>query len=175
MSLVSNAPWATVDVVQVAAGTDGVWRATGVRHLSPAENAGKHNVFIDCIRDGQLVRDGNLRIVWGWQGQHKDEAAPFAVCNKRPPDHCTDIPINQDQHIWISVADPQGHQSDTVNNLYAVMPSDGPGNDWHHHSYLVTFTFTHDSAQPPVPVAPTTMEQMLVDHERRLKALEAKG
>ncbi len=90
--VISNAP----DVVVERAQGSPAWRCTQVHHMTGEENQGRHNVFIDCILNGQAVRDGKLQIEWGWEGQRSDEASPPKVCDKRAPDHCTDIPIERD-------------------------------------------------------------------------------
>lgn len=142
-----------------------VWRAIVVRHLTGAENAGKHNVFADCLINGTVVRDGSVQIKWGWEGQEPDEPSPNKVCDKKAPDYATDIPINAGQIIWCEAL---GHNapSDRVSGLTADLPSDGPGNDWRHNSWYVRFEL--QMSIPPVPDKPEQgeLEAMRADMQK---------
>src|SRR5688500_1506715 len=46
------------------------WRAIGVRHLEPAENTGKHNLYAELLaEEGKRVRDSSVQLLRGWEGQ----------------------------------------------------------------------------------------------------------
>lgn len=160
----NDAPWVTVSPVS-SASPGMAWRCTYIHHMTPAENAGKHNIFVDCIRSGQVVRDGSVRIAWKWAGQRSDETAKPAICDKRAPDHSTDTPIEKGQYITLLVDDGKGTPSDIIGNLNAVMDG-ADGNSWHHHSYMLTFELT--SQPSPIPPPSLTMEQRMARVEAKL-------
>jgi len=120
------------------------WRVAGVHHLLPNENRSNRHVFVDVVdADGQRVRDANLRLHWGWEGQHPDENAPPKRFDK--PDHepHTNVDVYLGQHIWIRV-DGDDLPSDAVTNLHTNHPDErGPaGQTWNsvgHHSFYVLF------------------------------------
>lgn len=177
MAIENNAPWISV----TPATTDGLaWRVTKVHHLTGAENQGRRNILIELVIGGLVVyKNEGLSIRWGWDGQHADEAQPLRKLDKQPPDPSTDIPIDPGQHIRIEVVDKMGFPSDVVSNIHAELPSDGPGNEYHHNSTYVRLELLKGNAvQPPIipPVLPVvgSVEWRLNDHEARLKVLEAK-
>ncbi len=164
----NNAPWVVTESVDAPL----AWRCTKVYLLSPEENGGKHNIFIDALISGIAIRNGSILAKWGWEGQHDDEYAKPAILDKRAPDHCTDIPIEKGQHIWCKLLDPSGHPSDIVRHLHAEIAGSGNGNDWHHWSYWLVFELLAGQviAPPPVIVVPGLSLESL---DVRMKKLEA--
>src|SRR5437868_5864655 len=52
------------------------WKVINVKHLSPDENGGRHNVFVDALDEsGQRCQNAALRIGWSWEGRRADEQA----------------------------------------------------------------------------------------------------
>src|SRR6478672_1820752 len=52
------------------------WKVINVQHLSPDENGGRHNVFVDALDEaGQRCQNAALRIGWSWEGRRADENA----------------------------------------------------------------------------------------------------
>jgi hypothetical protein len=175
------------------------WRATQIFLRPPERNGMKRNVFIYCIEGGQIVRDGRLKIRWGWAGMLGSQAPEPKVCDKRPPDpYSTDIPIFDGAHIYFEVLDERGYPSDRILNLHANFEGPGPevGADWGHHSWdvfvkLLAGVITVVPPPQPGPETPTTISGPTIpsgpggppvslfgrldDLERRVKALEAKG
>lgn len=140
------------------------WKVVNVRHLSPDENRGKHNVFVRVLdENGARVRDPNLRIGWTWEGRREDERADPKTLDK--PDGelgFGDVDLFKGQHteVWI---EGDGLPGDHVLNLHtdhepAEKTADGQdGNTRFHHSYLVTFQRTRqaEAAMPaPAPQEP---------------------
>lgn len=170
----NDAPWVTTEPTQ-AAGL--AWRCTKIHHLTPAETAGRHNVFIWCVIGGNVVRDGSLQIKWGWEGQRPGELSPDKICDKRAPDPSTDIPIERGQHIWCRVHDDKhGFASDIVRNLHAELPGPGGGSDWQHHSYDVYFELIQSNVVPPVTPPPSNCDEVvkqLADTQAKLASRDA--
>ena len=139
------------------------WRCIGVYHLTPEENRGRHNVFIECLDES-----GNrLRwpiVIWAWtldgpiQQKHLDKPAN---------EPAADIPIDKNATVTMWVADSM--DSDSVGNLHARHADEAPGNTWGHVSFYVVFQRQAGAiVTPPIdpPPIPLTLEQ-------RVAALEA--
>lgn len=151
-----------------------VWRAVSVRHLTGAENAGKHNVFVTCLIDGRIVRDGSVQVRWGWEGQRPDEPSPSKLCDKQGETYSTDIPINDEMKIWCEAVG-RGAKTDRVSNLSADLPPDGPGNDWKHNSWAVIFELKLIKTPLAPPVTLLTLEERVAELERWRASMEGKG
>lgn len=133
------------------------WKATTLRHLSPDENRGKHNVFVRALdENGQRDRNPSLRATYSWEGRQPNEDAPPRQLDKGDADigHA-DIDVYQGQHISVWI-EGDGLPSDRAENLHTdhdvlERTSDGQdGNSRYHHSYLVTF----QRPLSPVPLQP---------------------
>ncbi len=132
----TNAPWVTV-----REGAGGGWRVVYVYHLAPAENGMKHVVYVDLIDErGVVVTKSALRLGHTWEGRRDDDPAPSVALEKPPSEPLGNLPIQRGQKLSIWLEDATGARiSDAVQGLHAVLPSNGEGNDWHHHSYYVVF------------------------------------
>lgn len=144
---------------QVAPGQD-YWRVVGVRHLLPEENTGKHNLYAEILdEEGRRVRDTNVQLQRGWEGQHSDESAPLVRFDKGDNEPATNVPIDRNQKLWVSVASDL--PSDRVENLHTKHPDEpGPNGElWNsigHHSFFVVFQRTrHTGASVPIVTLPT--------------------
>ncbi len=128
---------------QVAPGQE-YWRVVSVRHLSPDENRGKHNVFVDAQdASGQRCRDAALRIGWTWEGRNPQDAADPKALDKPDTEPAGNLDVYKGQHIelWIQ---GDGRPSDHVANLRTDHPDEpGPNGElWNtlfHHSFYVIF------------------------------------
>lgn len=110
-----------------------------VRHLSPAENAGKRNVYIDVVdQNGQRDRNPKLKVEWTWEGRKPWEAAPPVALDKPASEPMANIPLNAGQklRVWIT---GDGIPCDEVYNISSDHPDEGNGNTRFHHSFHVTF------------------------------------
>lgn len=116
---------------------DLTWKVVDIQHLSPEENGGRHNVFVRLLDEhGENITDTNkYRLLWGWENQRSDEQSPVRLFDKRGP-HQGEVDLFKNQKTWIQVF-PGG--CDKVTNLHSGHPDEGPGNTWHHHSFLVVF------------------------------------
>jgi hypothetical protein len=133
------------------------WRVIGVRHLEPAENTGKHNLYADLLdEDGKRVRDGSFQLERGWEGQRPDETAPLVRFDKGDNEPATNIPIDRNQTLWVRVAGDL--PSDKVENLHTKHADEpGPNGElWNtigHHSFYVVFQRTRHSGTTLPPVS----------------------
>lgn len=133
------------------------WKLVEVRHLTPDENRGKHNVYVDVRNtDGKRLRDPALRIGWAWEGQRPDEAAPPAPLDKPEGEPAGNVELNRGQRlqVWIQ---GDGLPSDRAENLHseheAEIAADGAeGNYRYHHSYQVIFQRSQKEAAGDVGV-----------------------
>lgn len=126
------------------------WQVIGVRHLDPVENTGKHNLYAELLdENGKRVRDPNIRLARGWEGQRPDETAPLTAFDKGDNEPATNIPIDRNQNLWVRVADTL--PSDRVENLHTKHADEvGPNGElWNsigHHSFYVIFQRTRQVA-----------------------------
>jgi hypothetical protein len=132
------------------------WRAIGVRHLEPAENKGKHNLYAELLdEEGKRVRDANAQLQRGWEGQRPDESSPLVRFDKGDNEPATNIPIDRNQKLWVRVTGDL--PSDTVENLHTKHADEaGPGGElWNsigHHSFYVVFQRTRQAVATVPPV-----------------------
>ncbi len=129
------------------------WKVTKVQHLTPDENGGKHNVFVDALDEsGQRCQDSALRIGWTWEGRRTDEAADPKLLDKplNEPAGNVDLYQNQLLQIWI---EGDNCPSDRVENLHTNHPDENNsagelGNSVGHHSFHVIFQRTRKVSEP---------------------------
>lgn len=122
------------------------WKVVEVRHLSPAENRSKHNVYVDVTDEvGLPIRDNNLRIGWDWVGRRADEQADPKPLDKPASEAMGNVPlgtIHQVTRVWLI---GYGLASEAVENLHTNHPDEPtPGsndlfNTRGHHSFYVMF------------------------------------
>ena len=129
-----------------------VWRAILVRHLSPSENGGKHNVYVDVLdAAGNRDRNPELRIGWTWEGRGAGENAPPKPLDKpdgEQGDGNVDMYRGQIVTVWI-----QGDwlPSDQVAGMHIMHADEAPGNTWGHHSFYCQFQRVRGGAiDPPI-------------------------
>jgi hypothetical protein len=114
---------------------NGEWKVAKIHHLTPDENKGRHNIYIDALDEsGQRVTGAMLW--WGDSGGvmervSMDKPAGEPMCN---------IPIFRGQVIYVSM----GEKSPTVVGLHSMHGDElGPnGEIWNsngHHSFYIVF------------------------------------
>ncbi len=130
-----------------AAAAQACWRVLGVHHLTPSENHGNHVVYVDIVDEaGMPLRDPNLRLKWGWEGQRADELVDPKRFDKSLNEPATNVDVYSGQHVWVCV-EGDGLPSDVVSNLHTKHDDEpGPtGQLWNsigHHSFYVVFQRT---------------------------------
>lgn len=119
-----------------------VWRVRGVWHLLPAENQGKHNIYVEVV-DEQGNRINLARIlVFNEAG-----ARGFAETDKPANEPGTNTQMGSNETVKIRVGGVRvGWElkdteipSDTVENLHTRWADEPGGNTLGHHSYFVVF------------------------------------
>lgn len=139
--------------------------ATTVVHLPPELNRGRAAIFVRLLdEDGKRMRGGGVRLLWGWEGQRPNEAAPPVLLDKRDgEDGHGNVDMYTGQKTWVKI-DGLGLKSDSVINLHTSHPDErGPnGEIWNsigHHSYVVTFQLV-TSATVTVPTVPVANDEI---------------
>ena len=141
------------------------WRVIGVHHLTPEENRGKQNVFLEALdEEGRRVWDPFAWAGWTWEGRRPDERADPVPLDKPANEPANNIVMHFGQivSVWINGLAPDGADlSDRVQNLHTNHPDEpGPGGElWNsigHHSFYVVFQRTRQGddgggIEPPEP------------------------
>ena len=137
-------------MAEIVAGKGARWRVKSVRKLSPEENRGKHNVYVDVWRNGSCLRSlSAIAVAYGWQ----DTPAQTLRLDKPMSEPGTNFPIYSGARYWVKVVDMDGEQSDMVTGLSCDLPdepqpADGlGGNTYGHHSWMVEFEWSEEQQQ----------------------------
>jgi hypothetical protein len=132
------------------------WQIIGVHHLRPEENKGQNHIFVEVLdANGARMRNPNLRVAWGWEGQRPDEpSSPFPP-DKGDGEPAGNLPLGAGQRAWLRI-EGDGQPSDRVSNLHTGHPAElGPNgelwNSMHHHSFYVVFQRRALQATTPAP------------------------
>lgn len=126
------------------------WRVIGIHHLTPSENRGKRNLFIDVLdKNGRRVEGAVVH--WVWEGMRPEQRPGPLVLNKRP-NEIADIAMGSGQKVKIWIDD----DSDLAGLFHTGHPDEhGPnGEVWNsigHHSFLCVFQETGGTTLPPKP------------------------
>jgi hypothetical protein len=136
--------------VQVSSTGNWLWRVLGIHHLTPEENGGNHNVYIEVLRkrhEGEgHEREGSRAIHWTWVGRRNNQNAPDIFAGQKPLNELVNIPINLGQivSVW-------PHLGETVSGLSSFHPDEGNGNAIGHHSFFICFQEVEENGQLPDP------------------------
>lgn len=145
---------ASIQTVDVAPGVT-YWKVVSVRHLSPDENRGRHNIYVDAVDEaGQRVRDANLRIHYTWEGRREDEPADPKPLDKPDNEPAGNLDVYKGQIITVWLAD-DGLSSDRVAGLHTDHDDEpasdgGNGNTRFHHSFYVRFQRAQAAKEPVI-------------------------
>ena len=137
------------DVLVVRNATQGPFKIIGVHHLTPEENSGKQNIFVDII-DEKGRRMEEEKAEWTWKDRRRNQNAPPLGMDK-PANECPDIPI------WggmvISVWHPDGEKVLGIRSSHPdeKKPNGELGNMIGHHSFLVVFQKMEPGSTLPEP------------------------
>lgn len=129
------------------------FRIIGIHKLTPAENDGRHNLFVDVINlSGNRL---NVQMDWGWEGRKDSEKITPLNLDKPPGEPAGNFVIWGNQKIWAGVL---GKHSDKVLNVHTGLPDEGPGSTWGHHSYYCVWLWVESGIVPPPPIDETPKE-----------------
>jgi hypothetical protein len=131
------------------------YRVIGVHHLTPDENRGLHNVYLDAI-DSHGVRIKGLPMAYDWRGRKESQTVHPVALDKPDDEPGANIPMGTNQFISVWVAGNE--ESDSVHGLSTGFPDEGNGNYWGHHSYLVVFLAAEAGSPAPNPDGWTQLE-----------------
>lgn len=142
-------------------GGEPVWGVVGVHHLTPEENKGKHNIYVDVVDNNnkRYPPSTGVGIGWEWEGRFDTQSAPVKPLDKPDwePHGNVDIYRGMKMRVWISHAVP----SDSVTGLTSDLPDElGPGGEiWNsvgHHSFYILFKLYDDGVivDPPPSIDP---------------------
>jgi len=136
------------------------WRCVCVYHLSPQENVGKSNIFIDVLSaGGDWAIAEHLRVGWTWNGRQPHEPAAPRMFEKRPPEFRAQVDLYKGQITSLRIMDATGLRSDVVNGLRSdVEDLSTGGNTRFHNSFAALFQrISGPVIAPPIdPVMPPT-------------------
>jgi hypothetical protein len=150
------------------------WQCIGVYHLTPEQNNGRHNIFIECLdENGNRLRYPIIGWTWTLDGPVQQKRL-----DKPANEPAADIPIDKEATITLWVADEL--DSDSVGNLHARWRDEETGNTFFHHSYYVVFqrqagaiiTPPIDPLPPVEPSKPLTLEQRVAELEAWRRTME---
>lgn len=139
---------------------EGPWKVIGVHHLTPEENHGECNIYIDCLNESGR-RAKSEKVNWDWEGRRSDEEAQPVRMDK-PVSEVPNIPIDSVQKIS-SIWHPDG---ESVLNLH-TSPADeaAPGGEkWNsigHHSFFIVFQKMRPGQALPKP-DPILIEEPII-------------
>ena len=111
------------------------YKLVAVRHLSPAENKGRHHVYVDVFDEGGQRVAGVHALA-----QHDGVIRSFPL-DKRPGEPMGNTPIYPGERLSVYI---DGSKSDIVYNIHTGHPDElGPNgetwNSWGHHSFYLRF------------------------------------
>lgn len=130
------------------------WRVIGVHHLTPDENRGKQNLFIDVLdREGRRIN--GAKVHWAWEGM-RPEQRPRPLTIDKLQGETQDIAMNAGQKIDIWIEENEGVGRFHTNHLDQRGPNGEIWNSIGHHSFLVVFQEMGDRPLPPLPQLPPT-------------------
>jgi len=156
--------------VYVKAIENPLWSVLGIHHLSPDENKGNHNVYLEMLCK-QNERDGFRAIHWTWEGRRPDEAAPDTFAGQKPHNELVDIPLNLGMivSVWTQA-------SGIVEGLSSNHPDEESGNAIGHHSFFVCFQEidfddTPEDKQPVMTINKEWLDSFGIDENGFIRIL----
>jgi len=107
------------------------WKVVTLHHLTPEENRGNHNIFVDVVDENDKRIYGAL-VKMTWQ-----TGTGVNAIDKPSNEPGTNFPMWKNQVCEVQVVN--GLVSDRVLNLHTNHPDEGAGNTVFHHSFFVKF------------------------------------
>ena len=172
-SISSDANEAAAYGVQVTAATPAAgasyWTAVRVRHLSPQENNGRQNLYVNINDEtGARIYGAQARI--GWSGGFQ-----VVTVDKPTSEPGTNLPMWPGQVCDVVALGVPGQElaSDRVIGLHTDHPDEAAGNTRFHHSFEVTFQ--RATAAAPAPVNASIVQGRVTNGAGRSLVLQRAG
>jgi len=129
------------------------WKIIGLHHLTPEENVGKHNLFMDVLDAAGGRVEPFFEVDWTWEGRRPDEAAPPVRLDKpqNEPGGNLSVWINQTVSAWVT---DDNECSDTIGNVHTRHADESGGNTVGHHSFYVVWMLAEAGEEPDPPLPP---------------------
>lgn len=128
------------------------WKIIGVRHLTPAENAGNHAAYVGVYdEDGNIVAGRPGAMGWTWEGRRPEEPAPPFELKAEPERGNVTMHFQQTISQWCLL---DSLVSGVVSGIHTRHPDEAPGNTLGHHSFYTVFKLVTSGGGTP-PVEPT--------------------
>jgi hypothetical protein len=106
------------------------WKVIGIHRLTPEENQGESNIYVDCLNEAGR-RAKSEKIIWDWDGRPSDkEAQPLKM--DKPVREVPSIPIEENQVIAIWHPDGDsviGIKADGSSSFFIVFQKMKPGHE----------------------------------------------
>lgn len=128
------------------------WKCIFCHHLTPAENAGRNNVFVAAFdKDMNFV---NVPVGWYWNGIGPEEKRPDLLWtgSKAWPKECANFALQGNfvngVKLWID-----GEIGEAIYGPSSRWGDERPGSTWGHHSFYagfkkIKYTGPEDAPQP---------------------------
>jgi hypothetical protein len=132
--------------VSIISPANSAWRVLGIHKLTPEENAGNHNLFLEVLCK-QNEREGMRAVYFDWQGREPGQNAPGPIfMSQKGPNELVDIAIFAGMRVkvWIQ-------NGDRAEWFHSEWPDEAPGNTFGHHSFFLCFQETAWFTDEPDP------------------------
>lgn len=121
------------------------WSVVGYWHLSPEQNGGNHNVYVDLLdENGDLMQPNSCLLRFTWDGMTPEETPAPIPFDKLAPEPGANFPVYLGQVCSIWIEDDPIINSDQVDNLRCDLPDEGGGNTYGHHSFYIVYRLFTD-------------------------------
>ena len=119
------------------------------------EETGKSHVFfVSAQVDGYEIKDGSVKVQYGWEGMKDEDKTDPVPLGKREPDY-VEVPAAPGTLCWLTIDDGGQFTSDTVHDLHCEDDDCG---------YFVRFQLLRYRAMTEPPVEPVSGDSAAVSN-----------
>lgn len=133
-----------------------IWRVLGIHHLTPDENRGNHNVYVEMLCK-QGDREAFRAIHWTWDGRREDEIASPVFAGQKPLNELVDLPLNIGMVVSVWT---QG--GEIARGFSSNHPDEGDGNTIGHHFFFVCFQEIDGTEPIPSPEPEPELKETVI-------------